>query len=292
MINKWLSNAAAFFLYLISLLPLSVLYLFSDAAYFLVFHVFKYRRHVVFLNIKNSFPDKSEEELRAVEKKFYQYLTDLVFETIKMLSASPKYIYKRFKFINLELFREFEQKNQNFLVAVGHYGNWEWCAIVTGMITTAKPLIIYKSLQNKTFDAIFKKTREKSGSEMVEMANTYRKIVAYKNELNFTVFAGDQRPTARGSYVWMPFLNQPTPVFTGIEKIAKSTNYPVVYCDVSVPKRGYYQAEFRLITDNPQATEDLEITNSYIRLLEEKITQTPEYWLWSHKRWKIKPGEI
>ena len=292
MIIKWLSNAAAFFLYLISLLPLRVLYIFSSLAYYIVFYIVKYRRNAVFENLRNAFPDKDLEEIKQIEKRFFKYLADLIFEVIKLLSASPEYIKKRFRFVNEEIFREFEDKNQSFLMAVGHYGNWEWSAITTSMVTKAKPLIVYKQLQNKAFDQTYKRIREKSGAEMVEMTQTFRKIIEYKNKLIFAVFAGDQRPTGNGSYAWLKFMNQETPFFTGIEKIAKSTNYPVIYCDIRVPKRGHYEAEFIKITDNPRGTADLEITNAYIRLLEKRLNQTPEYWLWSHKRWKIKPGDI
>lgn len=292
MIIKWLSNAAAFFLFLISLLPLRILYIFSRLAYYIVFYIVKYRRKAVFENLVAAFPDKDTSEIKQIEKRFFKYFADLIFEVIKLLSASPNYIFKRFKFINPDIFKEYEEKNQSFLMAVGHYGNWEWSAVTTPMVTTAQPLIVYKQLQNKVFDKLYKRIREKSGAEMVEMAQTFRKIIEYKNKLTFTVFAGDQRPTKTGTYSWMKFMHQETPFFTGIEKIAKSTNYPVLFCDIKVVKRGRYEVEFLKITDKPRETADLEITNTYIRLLENRLNQAPEYWLWSHKRWKIKPGDI
>lgn len=286
MINKGLSYIAAFFLYLLSLLPLRILYLFSDVLYLFLFYGIKYRRHVVLKNLQNSFPEKDLDELRQIEKKFYAYLSDLIFEIIKMFSASPAYIRKRYTFKNLELLRKYEAENKSFLFAVGHYGNWEWNTIATPMITKAQPVIIYKPMNNKYFNDFFIRAREKSGTQMVSMRNTMRKIIELKNELTLTVFASDQTPGNADSYQWINFLNQRTAVFTGIEKIAKSTGYPVVFCDMSVVKRGYYCAEFIEITDTPKETGDLEITEKHVKLLEKKINETPQYWLWSHKRWK------
>ena len=286
MINKGLSNLAAFFLYLLSLLPLRVLYIFSDILFCFLFYGIKYRRHVVLKNLQNSFPQKNVEELKQIEKKFYAYLSDLIFEIIKMFSASPDYIKKRYTFKNLELIQKYESENQSFLFAVGHYGNWEWNTIVTPLITKAKSVIIYKPMNNKTFDNFFKKAREKSGTQMVAMRQTMRKMIEMKDQLTLTVFASDQIPGNADSYQWITFLNQKTAVFTGIEKIAKSTGYPVVFCDISITKRGHYTAEFVEVAANPKETGNLEITEKYVRLLEDRINETPQYWLWSHKRWK------
>lgn len=291
MINKWLYNALAFFLRLISLLPLRLLYLFSDVVYFVLFYIVKYRRHVVLKNLTNSFPDKSIDELKRIEKNYYAYLADLMAEGIKMISASPEYIFKRYQFKNTALLKSFEAQNQNYIIAVGHYGNWEWNTIVTPMVIQAKPLIIYKPLTDKNFDNFFKKMREKSGSIMISMKNSMRKIAEYRNQLSCIIFAADQTPAGNGAYTWLNFLNQKTAIFTGIEKIAKSTNYPVIFCNVKVVGRGRYEAEFMEITDKPRETAELEITKKYTELMEKSINEKPEYWLWSHKRWKIKPEQ-
>jgi KDO2-lipid IV(A) lauroyltransferase len=292
MINKWLSNASIFFLYIISLLPLFILYFISDILFFFIYYVIKYRRKVVYTNLKNSFPHKTEEELRKIEKKYFSYLGDLIIETIKMFSASPEFIYKRYTFKNTELLRKYEQQNQSFLFAVGHFGNWEWNAIVTPMVTKATPIIIYKPMNNKVFDDFFRKAREKSGAKLVSMKNSMRKIVELKNQLTYTVFASDQTPLRRDHYHGLYFLNQPTAVFMGIEKISKSTGYPIVFGEISVIKRGYYSCEFISITENPKETQEFEITEKHVRILENNINKQPEYWLWSHKRWKFKPENI
>lgn len=290
MINKWLSYVAAFFLYLVSLLPLRVLYLLSDFAFIIIFYVIKYRRKVVRENLLNSFPEKSEEEINGIEKRFFRYLADLIFETVKMLSISEKEVFRRFTFTNTELLRKFESQNKSCLLAVGHYGNWEWCTIVTPLIVKSKPLIIYKPLNNNIFNEVFKRAREKSGTLMVRMKMTLREMARFKNQLTVTVFATDQTPALADPHEWIKFLNQPTAIFMGIEKIARSTNYPVIFCDLNRVKRGYYSCDFKLVHDNPATTTDKEITLKHAKILENRIKQKPEFWLWSHKRWKFKPA--
>ena len=292
MINKGLSKVAIFFLYLLSLLPLSLLYILSDFIFFILFYVIKYRRNVVFNNLKNSFPLKSEEELKSIEKTYFSYLADLMVETIKMLSASPQFLQKRYSLTNKDLIDKYESENRSYLIAVGHYGNWEWNTVVTPLTLKAKPLIIYKPMNNEDFDNFFKKTREKSGTLMIRMKLALREIVKRKNELTATVFASDQTPAHGDAQDWIQFLNQPTSVFVGLEKIAKSTNYPIVFCDIRRVKRGYYSCDFKSVCENPAETADLEITKKHVSLLEDRINQEPAYWLWSHKRWKYKPQKI
>lgn len=292
MINKGLSKVAIFFLYLLSLLPLSLLYILSDFIFFILFYVIKYRRNVVFNNLKNSFPLKSEEELKSIEKTYFSYLADLMVETIKMLSASPQFLQKRYSLTNKDLIDKYESENRSYLIAVGHYGNWEWNTVVTPLTLKAQPLIIYKPMNNEDFDNFFKKAREKSGTLMIRMKLALREIVKRKNELTATVFASDQTPAHGDAQDWIQFLNQPTSVFVGLEKIAKSTNYPIVFCDIRRVKRGYYSCDFKSVCENPAETADLEITKKHVSLLEDRINQEPAYWLWSHKRWKYKPRKI
>ncbi len=292
MINRGLFNVAAFFLYLLSLLPMFILYFLSDFIYLILFYIIKYRRHVILNNLQNSFPDKNIKELKTIEKRFVKYLADLFVETIKMISASPKFIEKRFKFTNTELLRKYEAKNQNYLLGVGHYGNWEWSAVVTPIAVKADVLIIYKPLNNTFFDEFFKKAREKTGVKMVRMKFALREIIKSKTKLTATIFATDQTPAHLESDVYINFLNQETRMFMGLEKIAVSTNYPVIFCDVSLIKRGYYACDFKLVCDDPSKTQPLEITTKHTEILENRILTEPAYWLWSHKRWKYKKEAI
>lgn len=289
MINKGLFKVIVFFLYVLSLLPLSVLYLFSDVIYYLIYYVVKYRKKVVRENLTNSFPHKTPAEILKIEKKYFRYFVDLVFEIIKMISASPAYLKKHYTFSNLELPHKYEAKNQSYLFAVGHYGNWEWSTVVTPLVVKAKTVIIYKPMTSDYFNDFFTKIRGKSGTIMVKMKLAMREIIKHKNELTVTVFAADQTPAQAHIKEFIPFLNQPTPIFLGLEKIAKSTNYPVIFCDISRVKRGVYNCDFKLVCDKPAETAELEITKKHTAILEDRINLEPAFWLWSHKRWKYKP---
>lgn len=269
-----------------------LLYLLSDFLYLILFYIIKYRRHVVLNNLQNSFPNKNIQELKAIEKKFFKYLADLFVETIKMISASPKFIEDRFKFTNLDLLRKYEDKKQNYLLGVGHYGNWEWSAVATPIAVKADVLIIYKPLNNTFFDEFFKKAREKTGVKMIRMKFALREIIRSKTKLTVTIFATDQTPAHLESDVYINFLNQETRMFMGLEKIAVSTNYPVIFCDVSLVRRGHYACDFKLVCGDPSKTKPLEITKKHTEILENRILTEPAYWLWSHKRWKYKREAI
>lgn len=288
MINKGLSKVGLYFLYLLSLLPLGILYLLSDFIYLILYRVLGYRKKVVRVNLQNSFPLKTKEELLQIEKDYFHYLADLMVETIKMLSASAAYLHARYSFTNYELIRPFEEEKKSILIAVGHYGNWEWSTIVIPLAIKFQALIIYKPLQNEVFDNAFKKAREKGGTKMIKMLLTLKEIIRHKHELTATVFAADQTPARTEGLLWIDFLNQSTPVFLGLEKIAKSTNYPVVFCDMQRVKRGYYSCDFKLVSADPSKTNHLDITKKQFELLENRINIEPRYWLWSHKRWKHK----
>jgi len=289
MIKRALFSISIFFLRLLSYLPLSVLYLISDFLFLILYHIVKYRRKVVFDNLKNSFPNKSNIELRLIEKEFYYYLADLIVETIKLVTASEHDVLKRFTINNLDLVRKFEEQNQSYLMAASHYGNWEWNTLISPLAFKAQTLIIYKELTNKTFDTFLKNVREKSGVKMVTMRSSFRAIIKHKNELTNTVFAADQTPAHLEAQILIDFLNQKTLVFYGLEKTAKATNYPVIFCDLKRVKRGYYAANFKLVTENPSLEPENAITKKYFSLLEDRINDEPAYWLWSHKRWKNSP---
>ncbi len=291
MINKGVSKVIVFFLYALSLLPMWFLYLLSDILFYLLYYVLKYRKKVVYENLKNSFPKKSHLELKAIEKEYFSYLADLIFEIIKMISASPAFLKSRYTFSNTELIEKYEAQNQSYLFGVGHYGNWEWSTVVTPLIVKAQTLIIYKPMSNPLFDDFFTKIREKSGTKMIKMKAAMREIVRHKKELTVTVFAADQTPARSEIREYVDFLNQPTPIFLGLEKIAKSTNYPVIFCDITRVKRGHYNSDFKLICDNPAETAEMEITLKHVKILENRINLEPAYWLWSHKRWKYKPKQ-
>jgi KDO2-lipid IV(A) lauroyltransferase len=277
-------------LWALTLLPLRLLYLLSDFLYYLVFYIAKYRKKVVELNIKNSFPLKSEQERRIIVKKFYRYLCDYFIESIYMLNMSAEECNKRYVYENVELLEKYSSAGRSIIMATSHYGNWEWAS--NSMLVTPYRLFgIYKKLSNPLFNKLFIHIRGKYGSLPVSMKHTLRVVIdALKNKNIFALYLlGDQRPITEDLDYWTTFLNQDTPVITGIEKLAGKFGFPVVFLDVERPKRGYYKVTFREITNNPKNSKPYEITEKYIRMVEEMVTKRPEFWLWSHKRWKYDP---
>ena len=287
--NRITYGITAFVLYLISLLPFPVLYLLSDILYVFLYYIFKYRRKVVAKNLLNSFPEKTKSELEQIEKRFYRHLADLMFESVKTISISANEIKKRFVFKNLEILTKYLQNGRSVIAVSGHYGNWEWGPVATGLELKEKVLVVYKPLSDKRFERLMNTMRSRFGSIMVPMKLTMRKVIEYKNEPNVLVLVGDQTPTREESQYFTKFLNQQTAVFLGVEKIALKTNNPIVYFSINKTKRGYYECLVKSLIDSPELTSEHEITNLHIGELEKNIRFKPEYWLWSHKRWKFSP---
>lgn len=277
------------FLYLISLLPFPLFYLFSDFIYFLLYRVVGYRKKVVFENLKNSFPEKSYNELKKIEKDFYRYLCDLFLETIKTLTISRSEAVKRCKF-NAKttlVFNELANKNQSCIIVMGHYGNWEWAGNSFSLQCKQQLYVIYHPLSNKYFDKLMYDLRTRFGTKLYAMKDTMREMIRNKNEVNATAFIADQTPSPDSAY-WTTFMNQDTPVFWGTEKIAQKLNYPIVYITIKKIKRGYYEVDSELLINEPKNTSLGEISELHTRKLESDIITQPSIWLWSHRRWKHK----
>ena len=277
------------FAWVFSFLPLGVLYVISDFFYLIIYFVFGYRKKVVRQNIKNSFPEKSEKERIKIEKKFYHHLIDIFIETIKLMHISEKEIKRRNKFINIDVAKDLFTKGKPIIGVVGHYNNWEWFNNMQ-LYSKHLGLAIYKPINNKRFEKFMNKIREKYGAKAVPMHETLRKLIQLKKQgiLPFTLLVADQSPVKEEINYWTKFLNQDTPVYLGVEKIAKKFDHAVVFMKMRKPKRGYYETEIVLITDKPKETKDFEITEKHVSLLEELIKEKPEYWIWSHRRWKHK----
>ncbi|MFC3563582.1 lysophospholipid acyltransferase family protein [Pedobacter jamesrossensis] len=292
MIKRGIAHVGVFFLCLISLLPLQVLFVFARLLYYILYYVICYRKNVVRTNLTNSFPEKSEQEITTIEKKYFKFLACLIFEIIKQTTISKKETLRRVKFTGLEQLEAHFSKGESVLACTGHYGNWELGTLALGLNISAKTIVIYKPINNKTFDYWFNKLRTKFGNIFVAMRQTLRCMANYKNEPSLLCFASDQSPTREESKHFLTFLNQPTAALLGVEKIAKSTNRPVYYFKVSTVKMGYYNIEVLPMCLNPSLTADGEITNMHFKFLEDIIKEQPQYWLWSHKRWKFKPEEL
>jgi len=286
MLQKIFTHIFILLLTILSYLPFWVLYLLSDFLFVILYYLFKYRRKVVNDNLAASFPLKTLHERNLIAKLFFAYLSDLIVETIKMISISAEEAQKRFNIINPELIDNYVKKDRNVIMVAGHYGNWEM-ANVMGFVTDKKKLVIYKPLTNKIFNDFLNHVRSKFSAIMVPMKMVMRTLVQLRNEPTISFFLSDQTPVAHEANYFTQFLNQHTAVFLGVEKIAKTTNGVVVFCNVSILKRGYYSCEFVPLVEEPKLTAEYEITQSHTRYLEKIINENPAYWLWSHKRWKF-----
>jgi KDO2-lipid IV(A) lauroyltransferase len=289
MIKKGFSYLGIFFLAVLSLLPLWILYIFGNVAYLLLYYVFGYRRKVVRENLSNAFPEKGTAEIITIEKRYYKYLADLIFEIVKMSAISEKEIRKRFVFKHTEQIETYLKKGQSVLICSAHYGNWEWGTLGIGLNFSAHHYPIYKPLSNPLFDNWFKKVRSKFGNRLIPMRQTLRSLQASKGSPSLFSFGNDQSPSKDELHYWTTFLNQPTSVQLGIEKIAKMTNQPIFYLKVNYVKRGYYAVDCVPLCLDPAATARYEITELHTRFLENIIKEEPAYWLWSHRRWKHRP---
>lgn len=274
-----------------ALLPMPVLYLFSDVFYFIIYYVVHYRLRVVRRNMKASFPDKSPAELRRLEKDFYHHFADYIVETIKVAHIPEKELQRRASLSNPELIDKLVDEGHTCVVLVmGHYGNWEWFSGSSTRFATARIYQIYRPLKNPAFDRLFLTLRSKYSTPGIKKNNTIRDIIKLKQDQTPAVvtFLADQTPSKANLHYWTNFLNQDSAIFTGPERIARKLDLPVFYADVQKIKRGYYTVDFQLITDTPKETAENEITERYIRLMEKSILRNPAYWLWTHKRWKHK----
>lgn len=275
--------------WIITLLPLSVLYLFSDFIFVLIYYFPGYRKKVVRANLKNSFPDKSEVEISQTEKSFYRHFSDLFIEILKLRNMSNYIQSKRYTFSNTEIFDKLREEKRDVIGVLGHYNNWEWPTLL-GQNINYLSIIIYKPLQNKYFNSFMNNQRTKDGLKIAPTSMIIRDIINYrKQKINtFSVFIADQTPPPGEMYHWTTFLNQDTAFFTGAGKIASKYDMAVVFMNVQKKKRGYYNMDFELLFDHTAGIEEKAIIEKYVRRLEEQIIEKPDYWLWSHRRWKHK----
>jgi len=275
--------------WVITLLPLSVLYLFSYPLYFVLYYFPSYRRKVVTNNLRNSFPEKTEQERKCIEKKFYKHLADLFIETLKLTHLSKEQMMKRFTVSNLEVIDRLLEEKRDTIAVLGHYNNWEWLASLP-LYTKYKAVSIYKPLQNKLFDRFVNNLRSKNGMVLTPMSNIIREIINdRKNNINtISAFISDQTPIKTEIKFWTTFLNQDTPIYMGTEKVASKYDMAIVFFHIQKIKRGYYNLNIELLFDHTTGLPEHFITETHVKRLEEIIKEKPEYWIWSHRRWKHK----
>ena len=275
------------FLWIISKLPFRLFYWFSDCIYILVYYIIGYRKKIVRNNILIALPHVSEEKRLVIEKKFYHHMCDMFLEMIKTMSISSEEMKERFKITNIELLKEYEQKNKSIILLAAHYASWEWLLSINES-TTFKCYGVYKKVNNKYFDAKVRAIRSKFKSVLVTTDNTIALI--NDNEKNGIMslygLASDQSPQVHKTFHWQQFMGITVPVHTGAEMLAKRYDLEVVFAKVKKVKRGYYEATFVPIANNPKSIPDYEITDAYLKEVEQQILEAPEFYFWTHKRWK------
>lgn len=280
-------------LWLISILPFPLFYLFSDCICFLVYRVFGYRKKTVRYNIALALPYLSKEEQLVVEKKFYSHMCDMFLEMIKTLTISKKEIEKRFTFTNLEEYRKLEGQNKSVALVCAHYASYEWVVSMNYHIKF-KGYGIYKQLSNPYFNKLVIKIRSKFKAFLITTKETIPTIDHNhrNNILSIYGFASDQSPKLSATHHWADFMGQYVPVHTGAEMLAKRYDMNVIFLKVKKIKRGHYQATFEILSTDAKNVPNYEITDLFLKKVEEQIHEAPEFYLWTHKRWKHKKEKV
>lgn len=277
------------FLWFISILPFKLLYLLSDVVYILLYKVIGYRKAVVTSNLKLAFPDKSTNEILCIRKKFYHHLCDMFLEMAKTMSISKKQLSKRFKFLNIEELQRLEGLNKSIILMYGHYASWEWSLEMQNHVSH-EGFGVYKKLANPYFDRLVRRMRSKFNTTLIPTKDTIATITQNekKGVKSIVAFLGDQSPRLTKEVYWGEFMDIKVPCFTGAERLAKKLDLTVAYLKIDKVKRGYYQAEIKTLSVNPKVHKNYEITDLFLKEVESQIREVPEYYFWTHKRWKHK----
>jgi len=269
--------------------PHFILYGLADITYIVLFYIIRYRKRVVYKNLRNSFPEKSEKEIKLIQKKFFHHLSDVFVENVALIKMSQKRVLQMVKFEETDIPEKLYNNKKCIIGVTGHYSNWE-IYLTLPKILRHLVLGVYKPLNNKFFDKQFYKMREKFDAIPVTMNDAYKTVLKYnrENTLTFLGLIADQRPPKTSSNYWTTFLNQETAIFMGPEKIAKKLTAAIVFSYSQRIKRGKYLIKTKLLFEDVSNCKEYEITETHVRFLEELIIKNPELWLWSHKRWKHK----
>jgi len=287
------SHLLAFMVRLLSYFPLPVLYLLADVIYFLVAYLFGYRKKVVLTNLRNSFPEKSEKEIRRIAKGFYRHLADVIVETIRLLRISDKELKQRCRFSeeSEKLVQQYYDRGQSIIGLLGHVGNWEWIPPIVTLTFPFQVIPAYRPLRDLVFDRLMLRIRGRHSRDLVSKYQVGRAVVRYrKSDKPFVLgLISDQTPQPKGA-IWTTFLSQDTPVNAGPEKLARTFEMPVIFAALRKERRGQYIMHVERLTDTPKELPEGELTKLFMERLEAEIQASPEHWLWSHRRWKHKRG--
>ncbi|MCC7028835.1 MAG: lysophospholipid acyltransferase family protein [Chitinophagaceae bacterium] len=271
--------------YLVSLLPLRVLFLVSDLLFLLLFYVLKYRIQVTMHNLQCSFPEKTETERRQIARKYYKNLCDSIVETVKLMSISKTQLDKRIQ-CNWEAFDLMTQQDRNGQAYMSHQFNWEWATVLCNWRAPRRFTGLYMPLSNTAFNRIYLYLRGRSGTRLIAVQDMQQEMARVQNEKILWGFIADQNPSDPKRVSWNDFLHRKTAFFKGPEFVARRYNNLVYFGEIVKIKRGYYEIKLKLAFDNPRDTKEGEITESYVQHLEQSIKRQPENWVWSHRRWK------
>ncbi|NAY90869.1 lipid A biosynthesis acyltransferase [Muricauda sp. JGD-17] len=274
-------------LWLVSRLPFKLLYFISDGLYVLLYHVIGYRKKVVRDNLALVFPEKDEKERIQIEKKFYRHLCDMFLEMAKTLGITNQQMKKRYVFTNVEVIQKLEKDGKNVMIMLPHYASWEWVFSLNPLINS-KAYAIYQPIQNKYFDKLVRDIRSKYGTTLIKTYES-RKIIADAKKVSKLITVGiisDQSPMLNRARHWAEFMGVLVPIHVGAEEICKMTDMIPVYLKVEKKGRGFYQATFKTLAENPKEVEDYKISEAFMKEVEAAIHAAPEYYFWTHKRWK------
>jgi len=276
-------------LWLISILPFKVLYIFSDFLSFILYNIIGYRKKVVLDNLKLAFPDKSEKELLKIRRQFYTHFADVFMEMIKSITISEEKVHKHFVFEGIDIINDLGKKGRSIVLVGSHYANWEWMVSMNNLIMH-EAFAVSTPIGNKYFDKMMLKYRTKYGGSFVtpRMAKKVYGNNSKNGILALNALVSDQSPQLKNTRYWTTFLNVKVPVHVGAEQIAKELNQSVVFYEVSKVKRGYYKCTFKIIAENPNDYPDYKITELFLKEVERQIEADPQYYFWTHNRFKHK----
>lgn len=276
-------------IWLISMLPFRILYAISDAVYLVVYYLISYRKKVVFNNLKLAFPEKSDKEIIEIRKKFYHHFADVFIELIKSFTVPKEEVYKRYKYTNLEFFEELYKDGKSVILTGPHYANWEWIMSLDSFVKY-KGYAAFTKVENPYLNEKILKSRAKFGTNLIQTSKIIAEI-KHNQKYNIQAMYGllsDQSPQVSKTFYWREFFGVKVPIHTGAEMLAKRYDMNMVYIETKKVKRGYYETSFSLITKEPKKYPDYELTDIFIEKLEKQVRKQPEYYFWTHKRFKHK----
>ncbi len=278
-------------LWLISILPFRLLYILSDGVYLLMYYIVGYRKKTVRYNLKLALPNLTDKERLAIEKKSFRHLCDMFLEVVKTMTISGSEMDKRFQFSNLEVYKDLEKKGKSIALVCAHYASYEWVISMNKYIDF-KGFAIYKKITNPYFDTLLRKIRSKHKAFLITTKETIEKIEEnhQKGDLSVYGFAGDQSPKLGKAKYWGTFMGIEVPIHTGAEMLAKRFDMNVIFLKVKRKKRGFYEASFEVLSENVKTIPDYQITDTFIQKVEEQIKEAPEFYFWTHKRFKHAKG--